>query len=30
VNTHWKRLQIEEDDDADVFCLKEFNAIQVI
>jgi histone-lysine N-methyltransferase SETD2 len=30
VNTHWKRLQIDEDDDVDVSCLNEFNVIQVI
>jgi hypothetical protein len=29
VNTHWKRLQFEEGDDADVLCLEELNAIQV-
>ncbi|GAU50446.1 hypothetical protein TSUD_409530 [Trifolium subterraneum] len=28
INTHWKRLQIGEDDDDRVDCSKEFNAIQ--
>ncbi|GAU48301.1 hypothetical protein TSUD_132260 [Trifolium subterraneum] len=28
INTHWKRLQIGEDDDERVDCSKEFNAIQ--
>jgi len=30
INTHWKRLQIGEDDDERVECSKEFNAIQII